>query len=70
MGDDCHIENVVDINPYRHEHFMAGSGQKIVAPAALQDIKPDVVIVMNRVYVPEIQDDLLKLGLNPEIHAL
>jgi len=70
MGDDCHIENVVDINPYRHDHFMAGSGQRIVAPAALQEIKPDVVVVMNSVYVPEIRSDLEKLGLNPEVQAL
>lgn len=70
MGSDCHIDDVVDINPYRHDHFMAGSGQRIVAPDALQEIKPDVVVVMNRVYVPEIQADLKKLGLSPEVHAL
>ena len=70
MGGDCHIENVVDINPYRHDHFMPGSGQRIVPPAKLQEIRPDVVVVMNRVYVPEIHDDLHELGLNPEVHAL
>jgi hypothetical protein len=49
---------------------MAGTGQPIVSPDELPALKPDVVIVMNRVYVPEIRGTLGSLGLDPEIHAL
>ena len=57
------IEYVVDINPYRQGKFMAGTGQQIVAPAFLQEYKPDVAIAMNPVYQSEIQQDLHHMGL-------
>ena len=64
------VEHAVDINPYRQGYFMSGTGQAIVAPEALRDVKPDVVVVMNRVYVPEIARTLDELGLSPELTAL
>jgi len=60
----------VDVNPYRRGYFMPGTGQKILSPTDLPAIKPDVVIVMNRVYENEIRDNLDTLGLRPEMHAL
>jgi SAM-dependent methyltransferase len=65
-----HVSYAVDINPYRSGHFMPASGHEIVAPARLKEIKPDVVIVMNAVYVPEIKRNLAELGLSPEVDAL
>lgn len=64
------ISHAVDINPYRHGYFMPATGQQIVGPEQLRDIRPDAVIVMNRVYVPEIAAQLGRLGLAPELHAL
>lgn len=64
------IEYVVDINPFRQNHYMSGYGQKIVAPEFLQDYQPDLVIVMNRIYMDEIGKDLEKRGLRPELLAL
>jgi 2-polyprenyl-3-methyl-5-hydroxy-6-metoxy-1,4-benzoquinol methylase len=64
------VSHAVDINPYRRGYHMAGTGQPIVSPDELPALKPDVVIVMNRVYVPEIRGTLGSLGLDPEIHAL
>lgn len=64
------VENVVDINPYRHGYYMPRTGQKIVAPQALTELKPDAVVVMNRIYVPEIREMLAGLGLKPEVQAL
>jgi len=64
------IEYVVDINPYRQGTYMAGTGQLIVAPDFLKKYKPDIVIVMNRIYVDEIRRNLNKLGINPHIMAL
>jgi len=61
------IEYAVDINPYKHGTFMAGTGQKIVSPEFLQKALPDVVIVMNPVYCLEIQEDLERRGLRPEL---
>ncbi|MEE4382493.1 MAG: class I SAM-dependent methyltransferase [Pseudomonadales bacterium] len=64
------VSHAVDINPYRRGYFMAGSGQPILGPEDLETTPPDVVIVMNRVYVPEIRETLAEHGLHPELHAL
>jgi hypothetical protein len=64
------VEYAVDINPYRQGFYMAGTGQRIVAPGELPGLKPDVVVVMNCVYVAEISRALDSLGLAPEIVAL
>jgi hypothetical protein len=49
---------------------MIGSGHAIVAPAALTGIRPDTVVVMNRVYVEEVGSALAALGLTPRLLAL
>lgn len=64
------VRHVVDINPYRHGYHMPLTGQRILAPAELAALRPEVVIVMNRVYVPEIRRELDGMGLRPEILAL
>jgi hypothetical protein len=64
------IEYVVDINPYKHGTFMAGSGQEIVAPAFLKTYRPDVVIVMNPVYHAEIGEECRIMGLSSEIRNI
>ncbi len=61
------IGYVVDINPYRHNTYMAGTGHEIVAPVFLKEYKPDMVIVMNPVYCNEIEEELKKMGIKPEI---
>jgi hypothetical protein len=64
------IEYVVDINPYKHGTYMAGSGQEIVAPDFLRAYKPDLVIIMNPIYGDEIRQDVSRMGLNPKLLTL
>jgi len=61
------IDYAVDIDPLKHGTYIAGSGEQIVAPDFLKDYKPDRVVIMNPVYQDEIQQDLNKMGLNPEV---
>jgi hypothetical protein len=61
------IDYVVDINSYRQETYMPGAGQKIMAPEFLKDYKPDVIIVMNPIYLDEIQKDLKRLGVKARL---
>lgn len=70
LGDDGEISAVVDINPHRQGKFMVGSGHPIVGPADLRALRPETVIIMNRVYQPEIRETLGSLGLSPEVFAL
>ena len=64
------IAYAIDINPIKTGTFMAGTGQEIVAPAFLREYQPDVVIIMNPVYLEEITRDLQAMGLSPEIYTL
>jgi len=66
LGED-EIEFAVDINPHRRGQFMATTGQEIIGPERLTQQKPDVVIVMNPIYKQEIEAELQKLGLRPEV---
>jgi SAM-dependent methyltransferase len=60
------IEYAVDVNPYKHGTYMAGTGQEIVGPEFLREYRPDVVIVMNPIYQEEIRQLTEGLGLTPE----
>jgi SAM-dependent methyltransferase len=60
------IEYVVDINPRKHGNFIAGTAQEIVAPEFLTGYKPDTVVVMNAIYMSEIQERVHLLGIHPQ----
>lgn len=61
------IEYAVDINPMKHGQFLPGAGQEIVAPEFLTTYRPDVVIIMNPIYLDEIGAMLRSMGLSPEV---
>ncbi len=67
MGLRNEIEFVVDINPYRHDKFIPGTGQRIVSPAFLAEYRPDRVIAMNPIYQREIQRDLASINCPAEV---
>jgi hypothetical protein len=54
---------VVDINPDRQGRYMPGSGQRIVPPQTLPEYRPDVVVLTNPLYEPEIRATVAELGL-------
>ena len=57
------IDFVIDINPHKQGLFVPGTGQQVVAPERIPAICPEVIIVMNPVYLDEIQKMIA--GLNP-----
>jgi SAM-dependent methyltransferase len=46
---------LVDLNPRKQGRFVPGTGQPVVSPAALAALGPDVIVVMNPLYVSEIE---------------
>ncbi|MBT3390760.1 MAG: methyltransferase domain-containing protein [Chloroflexi bacterium] len=70
LGIGNEIEYCVDINPHKRGTFTAGSGHEIIAPEDLKDSPPDVVIVLNPIYIPEIRQSLKTLGLVPDILSI
>lgn len=64
------IAHVCDINPHMQGNYIPGIGKHYVGPAFLETVKPDVVIVMNSVYLEEIRQDLAGRGLYPDMLGL
>lgn len=64
------VAAAVDINPFKQDKYLPRSGHLVIGPEALRELKPDLVVVMNPIYVPEITETLEGLGLYPEIRAL
>jgi len=70
LGLANEVRSVVDINPYKQGKFLPGCGHRVIAPQALVSDPPDIVIVMNRVYVDEISKQLSELGINADVVAV
>lgn len=63
------IACAVDLNPHKRSMFIPGTGHEIVAPADLPRNPPDVIVVMNPVYLEEIREQVASLGLSPEFRT-
>ncbi len=70
IGADDGIEHVVDINPRKTGRYLPGTAQKIISPEGLSDCRPDVVVVMNPEYAPEIRSMVESMGLGCELVTL
>lgn len=70
LGTGDTIQYAVDINPFKHGTFLAGTGQECVAPEFLKEYRPDLVVAMNPIYLEEIRRDLEGMDLHPELVAL
>jgi Methyltransferase domain/C-methyltransferase C-terminal domain len=60
------LSYAVDVNPRRSGTYIAGTGHEIVGPEFLRSYRPDVVIVMSPIYLPEINAQLDSMGVRPE----
>lgn len=69
LGEGIPVEAVVDINPFKQGSFLPGPGHEIIAPDALKDLEPGLVIVMNPIYAGEIGDSIRDMGLDPALEA-
>ena len=67
LGDAADIEIAVDINPYKQEKYLAGSGVRVVAPGFLREYRPDLVFAMNSIYLDEIGQTLSELDLDARL---
>ena len=55
LKSDGVIDYLVDINPYKQGLYVPGTGQQVVSPDMLAEIDPQVVIVMNPLYMHEVK---------------
>lgn len=68
LGDE--VAAVVDVNPHKQGKFLPGTGHEVVAPEALSQLLPDLVIAMNGIYRAEIQAELDRLAISTELIAV
>jgi hypothetical protein len=64
------IKYVVDINPHKQGKYVAGTGQKILPPEFLRKNQPETVIVMNPIYLEEIQRILTQMKVPSKVIAV
>ena len=71
LGSDARlVEAAVDINPFKHGRWMAGTGHRIIAPKELVDLRPALVVAMNATYLDEIAAEMRDLGVDARLEAL
>lgn len=63
------IGNIVDLNVHKQGKYVPGTGHPVVSPEYLKDYRPDVVIVMNPIYLDEISQSLKDMGINASVIA-
>ena len=63
LKDATAIDVVVDINPHKQGRFVPGTGQQVVAPDRIPEISPEAIIVMNPLYLEEIDKMITALNL-------
>jgi SAM-dependent methyltransferase len=68
VGDQ--IVEAVDINPYKQGTFLPGTGHRVVGPRDLAENPPDLVVVMNSVYMEEIRGHLEEIAPNADFVAV
>jgi SAM-dependent methyltransferase len=66
VGAEDVFRHVVDINPDRQRRHMPGTGQRIIGPGDLQNLRPDTVVITNPLYEAEIRRTVSELNLNCE----
>lgn len=67
MGENAGIECLVDINPHKQGLYAPGGGQPIIGVETLKQIKPAVVLVMNPLYLTEINKMLSENQITAEV---
>ena len=58
------IDYVVDINPHKQGLHVPGTGQQVISAERMAEIRPDVVIAMNPLYLDEIHQMIADQGLH------
>lgn len=67
VGAGNQVDVMVDINPRKEGLHVPGTGQKIVDPGYLLTSPPEVIVVMNPLYLDEIRKQVEAMGLKAEV---
>ena len=64
------VAAIVDVNVRKHGRFVPGSGHEVVSPETAAALSPDTVLVMNPLYLQEVETLLRDNGASPRVVAV
>jgi hypothetical protein len=64
------LDHVIDVNPGRQGRYLPRTAQQIVAPEAIVDLNPHVLLISNPTYAAEIEANARQLGFGGEVWSL
>jgi len=67
---DRAIQYAVDLNPDKQGRYVAGTGQEIITPEYLEQVRPDHILVTNPLYVSEIRKMLSDREITAEVSCV
>jgi 2-polyprenyl-3-methyl-5-hydroxy-6-metoxy-1,4-benzoquinol methylase len=67
VASAARVRGAVDINAHKRGRYVPVSGHPVVAPDDLVDDPPATAIVLNPVYVGEVRQQLVELGLSTRV---
>jgi SAM-dependent methyltransferase len=62
-GEEPLLAGIVDINPEKQGRYAALTGVPVLSPANLNDLRPDVILLMNENYTFEVTNLLNEIGV-------
>jgi hypothetical protein len=69
VGGAERVACLVDVNPRKMDRFVPITGQPVVGPGTLAQLRPDVILVMNPLYVEEVEQQVRALDLNSVVRV-
>lgn len=62
LGDTQPVRCAIDLNPRRHAQYLPASGLQVLSPDEIRNLEPRHVILMNPVYLAEVESILREKG--------
>jgi len=69
-SDATRVKCLIDVNPAKYGHFVAGTGHRIVAPQDARGLGVTDVVAMNPAYLAEIRGMVSRLDASMRVHSL
>ena len=70
LNEPACIDSAIDLSPSRHGKFLPGSGLPVHAPEELLRLRPRHIVLMNPVYLGEVQRQVDSLGVAATVHSV
>jgi SAM-dependent methyltransferase len=70
LSEPACIDSAIDLSPSRHGKFLPGSALPVYAPQELLRLRPRHIVLMNPVYLAEVQRQVDSLGVAATVHPV